>query len=109
MDTDRRVPYTGTTLLGTRLNLELLSPVALHSENLDNTNTENKRPLVMSEIKDWGRNIQDVDHIKFETDRLLHGITRDDTTLSQASVMKDFLRTANEGKDQLCYRQAERS
>ena len=42
-----------------------------------------------------GSDIQDVDHIKFETDRLLHGIARDDTTLSQASMVEDFLRTAN--------------
>ena len=42
-----------------------------------------------------GSDIQDVDHIKFETDRLLHGITRNDTTLSQASMVEDFLRTAN--------------
>jgi hypothetical protein len=48
-----------------------------------------------------GLDIQDVEHIKFETDRLLHGITRDDTALSQASVMEDLLRTANEGKGQL--------
>jgi hypothetical protein len=81
----------------------------LHSENLDNTNTENEELLVMSEIEEWGRNIQDVDHIKFETDRLLHGIARDDTTLSQASVMEDFLRTANEGKAQLCGRQPEKN
>ena len=45
-----------------------------------------------------GSDIQDVDHIKFETDRLLHGITRDDTTLSQASMVEDFLRTANKEK-----------
>jgi hypothetical protein len=45
-----------------------------------------------------GSAIQDVDHIKLETDRLLHGITRDDTTLSQASVMEYFLRTATEEK-----------
>lgn len=42
-----------------------------------------------------GSDIQDVDHIKFETDRLLHGITRNDTALSQASMVEDFLRTAN--------------
>ena len=45
-----------------------------------------------------GQNIQDVEHIKFKADRLLHGITRDDTALSQASMMKYFLRTANEGR-----------
>lgn len=43
------------------------------------------------------QNIQDVDHIKLKTDRLFHGITRNDTALSQASMMEDFLRTANEG------------
>ena len=41
-----------------------------------------------------GSDIQDVDHIKFEADRLLHGITCDDTTLSQASMVEDFLRAA---------------
>jgi hypothetical protein len=43
------------------------------------------------------QDIQDVDHIKLKTDRLFHGITRNDTALRQASMMKDFLRTANEG------------
>jgi len=44
------------------------------------------------------QNIQDVEHIKLKADRLFHGITRDDTALSQASMMKDFLRTASEGQ-----------
>ena len=43
-------------------------------------------------------NIQDVHHIKFETDRLLHGITRNDTTLSQSGMVEDFLRTENKEK-----------
>lgn len=47
-----------------------------------------------------GSDIQDVKHIKFETDCLLHGITRDDATLSQTSMMEDLLRTANEDKGQ---------
>jgi hypothetical protein len=38
--------------------------------------------------------LQDVEHIKLEANSLLHGITRDNTALSQPSMMKDFLRTA---------------
>jgi hypothetical protein len=44
------------------------------------------------------QNIQDVEHIKLKTDRLFHRITRNDTALSQASMMENFLRTANEGQ-----------
>jgi len=44
------------------------------------------------------QNIQDVDHIKLKADRLFHGITCDDTALSQASMVEDFLRTVNEGQ-----------
>ena len=42
------------------------------------------------------QNIQDVEHIELKTDRLFHGITRDYTALSQASMMEDFLRTVSE-------------
>ena len=44
------------------------------------------------------QNIQDVKHIKLKTDRLFHGITRNDAALSQASMMEDLLRTANGGQ-----------
>ena len=44
------------------------------------------------------QNIQDVEHIKLKTDRLFHGISRNNTALSQASMMEDFLCTANEGQ-----------
>ena len=39
-------------------------------------------------------NLQDVKHIKLETNCFLHRITRDDTALGKASMMKDFLRAA---------------
>ncbi len=45
-----------------------------------------------------GYDIQDVDHIKLKSDRLLHGITRDDTALGQTSMIENFLRTANVGQ-----------
>jgi hypothetical protein len=48
-----------------------------------------------------GSDVQDVEHIKFETDRFLHGITRDDATLSQTSMMEDLLRTADKEKGQV--------
>lgn len=42
------------------------------------------------------QNLQDVEHIKLKADRLFHRITRDDTALSQARMMENFLCTANE-------------
>ena len=44
------------------------------------------------------QNIQDIEHIKLKTDCLFHRITRDDTALSQASMMENFLRTVSEGR-----------
>jgi len=63
----------GLVQLTTRQGLQLLSPVVLHSQDLYNTN-------------------KDVEHIKLEANCLLHGITRDNTALSEASMMEDLLR-----------------
>ncbi len=71
----------GLVQLTTRQDLQLLSPVALHGQDLHNTNTE-KGVFRRIRNRGIGSGLQDVEHIELEANCLLHGITRDNTALS---------------------------
>lgn len=69
----------------------LLLPAALHGENLHEADAIDGRQN--SEGVDGIRtqDIQDVDHIEFESDRLPDRVPCDSTCLGHTSVIQDFL------------------
>lgn len=69
----------------------LLLPVALHGEDLHETNAGRRpsKPINAEHIQ--AQDLQDVDHIEFESDRLPDWVPGDNTCFGHTSVVQYFL------------------
>lgn len=60
-------------------------------ENRERLCLDDLLPVVAAHAKDLDHANKDVDEVQFKADTLVHDITLDETTLGQASVVKDLL------------------